>query len=457
MKRNEIDIEEVLRSSPSASTEQMESVRERIFNYVCSNAAAHSDDAQDEPVADLRHNAGWWRFASMTTVAVVLLAAVWVGILLQRDGTFAVLQTADGGLYRVLDGKTVLVRPGERIVVQEVIRANGGAVIALADGSLVEMRSESELSLERANDGLRIRLRKGDVIVNAVKQHRGHLYVQTNDVIVSVVGTVFLVNAEADGSRVAVIEGEVRVQHGGTEESLHRGEQVATTPMIPQRLKEQISWSRNAEAHLALLQQPAGTSTVVKAGSVTGVVLTSSGQPASGFRVAAMRADSVDSFRAMVSLAETDSTGRYQLENVPPGRYYITAGRLDVLTYYPGTLEVNQGLAVLIASATTVSGIDFVIQDSSAVPPPLQGWLSVRPSFRPVVPDGKPRLPEDQIKKLAPAFESLKQRQRGASENQPGNENETETERDKRIKDILDSINAERPFRGAQPESPNGK
>ena len=37
-------------------------------------------------------------------------------------------------------------------------------------------------------------------------------------------------------------------------------------------------------------------------------------------------------YQATVSLAETDSTGRYQLENVPPGRYYITAGRLDVLT-----------------------------------------------------------------------------------------------------------------------------
>jgi hypothetical protein len=221
--------------------------------------------------------------------------------------------------------------------------------------------------------------------------------------------------------------------------------------MIPQRVKEQISWSRNAEAHLALLQQPAGTSTAVKAGSVTGVVLTSTGQAASGFRVAAMHADSVDdSLRAMVSLAETDSTGRYQLENVPPGRYYITAGRLDVLTYYPGTLAVSQGLAVSIASAATVSGIDFVIQDPSAVPPPSRG----RVSFRPVVPRGI-RLPDDKIKEIAPLFESLmKQRQRDASENQAGKENETETEGDKMIKEILKSINAAPPVRGAPPESP---
>ena len=40
----------------------------------------------------------------------------------------------------------------------------------------------------------------------------------------SVVGTVFLVNAEEEGSRIAVIEGEVRVQPGTSEKSLRRGE-----------------------------------------------------------------------------------------------------------------------------------------------------------------------------------------------------------------------------------------
>jgi hypothetical protein len=154
----------------------------------------------------------------------------------------------------------------------------------------------------------------------------------------------------------------------------------------------------------------------------------------------------------MVSLAETDSTGRFQLENVPPGRYYIAAGLLDVLTYYPGTLEVSQGLAVSIASAATVSGIDFVIQDSSAVPTPFRGRLS----FRHVVPNGKARLTEDQIKGLSPSIEALmKQRQPPQSENQPGKENETE--RDKRLNDIRNSINAASPDSGGQPESSNGK
>src|SRR4030095_15866495 len=114
-------------------------------------------------------------------------------------------------------------------------------------------------SIDRAEDGIRIDLRKGDAIVSAAKQRGGHLYVRTKDMTVSVVGTVFLVNAEEEGSRVAVIEGEVRGQYGTTTESLLPGEQLSTSrrlEAIP--VKEELRWSRERETHMALLQQSAG-------------------------------------------------------------------------------------------------------------------------------------------------------------------------------------------------------
>src|SRR6185503_10602285 len=122
----------------------------------------------------------------------------------------------------------------------------------------VEMRAKSELLLEQAQDGVRIRLKKGSILVTAAKQHNGHLYVETKDVTVSVIGTVFLVNAEEEGSRVAVIEGEVRVKQGATERSLRKGEHVATNPKmeVPLVSKDQ-EWSREAETQLASLQQAA--------------------------------------------------------------------------------------------------------------------------------------------------------------------------------------------------------
>src|SRR5215471_2948605 len=55
-----------------------------------------------------------------------------------------------------------------------------GTTLILADGSRVEMRSQSELRLERATDGVRINLTRGSIIVAAAKQGSGHLYVRTN-------------------------------------------------------------------------------------------------------------------------------------------------------------------------------------------------------------------------------------------------------------------------------------
>src|SRR5216110_3243744 len=116
------------------------------------------------------------------------------------------------------------------------------------------MRTHSRLSLERADDRSRIRLSDGDVSVSAARLH-GHLYVQTKDLTVSVVGTVFLVKAEETGSRVAVIEGEVRIQQGTKEKKLFPGEQVSTSPqMEPRTVQQELSWSRSAPEHVALLE-----------------------------------------------------------------------------------------------------------------------------------------------------------------------------------------------------------
>ena len=129
-----------------------------------------------------------------------------------------------------------------------------GLQVTLADESRVEMRAHSEMKVDRASDGIQIDLKTGDIIVTAAEQRDGHLYVRTKDMTVTVDGTVFLVNAGQDGSRVGVIEGEVRVREGGRETRLRPGEQVATSSAIVARpLTEEINWSRNATAHLAIL------------------------------------------------------------------------------------------------------------------------------------------------------------------------------------------------------------
>ena len=180
----------------------------------------------------------------------VQVAAAAALVLAAAIGTVMVWHPADAALYRVVEGD---VHQGA------TVRSNGsggGAVLALDDGSRIEMRSHTELLFERAADGIRIRLSNGGIIVNAATQRTGHLYVQTKDMTVSVVGTVFVVNADADGSRVAVIEGEVRVQQGATETKLRPGEGAATSPQLETvSVASELAWSRRAADLRALLQR----------------------------------------------------------------------------------------------------------------------------------------------------------------------------------------------------------
>ncbi len=108
-------------------------------------------------------------------------------------------------------------------------------------------------------------------------------------------------------------------------------------------------------------------------GTVTGTLKTDAGTPAVGVRVGAMvrpeSAADLSSASALSSIAETDAAGHFRLENVPQGRYYITAGRVDYPTFYPGTQDINAGRVVLVKPGDVITGIDFAM-NSIAVRPP---------------------------------------------------------------------------------------
>jgi ferric-dicitrate binding protein FerR (iron transport regulator) len=215
----------------------------------------HPDDLLvGRPAIPIVQRRSKWRRGVLLAAATT--AAVLVVLMRMPVGLHAVVESADGGLFRVSGGQAV--RVGEKVAEGDIVRTERGlgTVLALADGSRIEMRPQSSLSLERADDGVRIRLDTGGVIIVAAKQRSGHLYVQTRDAIVSVVGTVFLVSTEQAGSRVAVIQGEVQVQLGAVINRLAPGQQVATNPLMEAHpIREEISWSRESEAHIALLQQ----------------------------------------------------------------------------------------------------------------------------------------------------------------------------------------------------------
>jgi hypothetical protein len=203
-----------------------------------------------------------WKWA----VAAAMLVAVGLSGYLAYDrfapgpaGPRATVYAADGVLYKVSAGvSTPLAAGATAIEGSESVRTakGSGAVIRLRDGSLIEMRERTEFSLDSRRRGVTINLAGGSIIVQAAKQRWTHLYVSTEDCLVSVTGTVFSVNHGVKGSRVSVIEGEVRVEQGNRINVLHSGDQVATAATLtPVPVRDEIAWSRNYDRHVALLNE----------------------------------------------------------------------------------------------------------------------------------------------------------------------------------------------------------
>ena len=175
---------------------------------------------------------------------------------LAAAGPRATVESVKGTLVLVSGSTTTMLAAGAAIAEGQEIRTGkaSGAVIRLRDGSRVEMDERSDLELNERWSGKTIHLARGAVMVEAAKQRRGRLEVATADSLVSVKGTIFGVSWGFKGSRVSVVEGEVKVDHAGAFQLLHRGDQTVTgSSMALTSVVSDISWSQNAAQYLAML------------------------------------------------------------------------------------------------------------------------------------------------------------------------------------------------------------
>jgi hypothetical protein len=228
----------------------------------CRHALKFARERQPQKVWQLetkRSGSLGWRWAmGAAAVAAATFAVLGFtnGLLPGQHSVRGAVQTVDGSLYAVSGAEMRVIPAGYEIRNGDEVRTAKGstAVVRLLDGSLVEMGERSDVSVSRAWKGTTIHLDGGQVIVQAAKQRSGRLYVATDDGLVSVKGTIFSVNHGTKGSRVAVIEGVVRVEFGENTTDLRAGDQAASSASVSKvPIQNEIAWSRNAAKYLALL------------------------------------------------------------------------------------------------------------------------------------------------------------------------------------------------------------
>ena len=204
-----------------------------------------------------RRTAHTVRWAVAAAVVAAAGLSIWVAVdqFGGRTGR-AIVQTVNGTLYEITPAGIRQLAAGQELPDNFEIRTakDSDAMLQLRDGSVVELRERSGYSASQLGKDLTIHLDRGSIIVEAAHRRSGHLFVATADCRVAVTGTVFSVSAGVNGSRVSVIQGEVRVTEDNRDKVLHPGEQAVTsTSLEPLSVRDDISWSRNRDRLLKQL------------------------------------------------------------------------------------------------------------------------------------------------------------------------------------------------------------
>jgi len=215
----------------------------------------------DPAVAETRRRTpvlAWAATAAAAAIVVVAGYTAWQVLPGFAAAPKLKVMRVEGALVQLRRGEIVPLAAGMTVSAADPVRTgrDSGAVLQMDDGSRIELRDRTELSVRRQRRGSTVALGNGSIIVEASPQGSGHLDVRTDDCLVSVKGTIFAVNRGTKGSRVSVVEGSVRVDTGGSERTLRPGEQVASTEAVAAvPVEQEIAWSLDAPRYGQLLKE----------------------------------------------------------------------------------------------------------------------------------------------------------------------------------------------------------
>jgi transmembrane sensor len=135
--------------------------------------------------------------------------------------------------------------------------------IALADGSLVQLNTNSELRFDLKSNERRIILRRGEARFTVAKDPNRPFLVETPQATVRALGTVFNVQIARQGTDVAVLEGHVEVTRAVDKA---KDPEPSTLPPLAERLKGGSAEARPKSTPKLSTQRVSATRLVLASG-----------------------------------------------------------------------------------------------------------------------------------------------------------------------------------------------
>src|SRR5687767_11808766 len=156
-----------------------------------------------------------WGVAAVLVIGLGLVALPLIQRWTPGGALEATVQAAEGQVFQIGDTRSTALTAGARLEKGERIRTakDARAFVHLGDGTVIEMKDRSEFYITNNLQGTTIHLNRGAIVIEAAKQGKKQLFVDTGDSRVAVTGTTFSVNSGTKGSRVSVIEGEVHLEY----------------------------------------------------------------------------------------------------------------------------------------------------------------------------------------------------------------------------------------------------
>jgi len=184
------------RHLPSAPRDGMDSDGVRVLGQL-----KESGRSLNFPVTAATQHAVFrktWYFKTGLAIAAAIVLVAILSVPSVRDvisprNAFAIVESVDGSVFRTDQGVTQTVAEGEKIVSGTPVRTSAGShvVLKLDDGARIQVHPESQVSIERVQDGVRVLVSDGSVNVTPATQPEGNLYIQNQRGMVPVNAALF--------------------------------------------------------------------------------------------------------------------------------------------------------------------------------------------------------------------------------------------------------------------------